>query len=168
MVAFTYRMPSGIPGQLNRAEQCHTEPNIIMATNPPLAYGLPVVLDAGTKQIRPVGAGDTADMVAGFNVRPWPTTPGSYANQGLGTGTPMGSGVVDVLRRGYMMVQLNGVTAAAKGGKVYVRVASPAAGKPIGGLEAAADGANTIVLDSSCYFMGPSDAQGNTEIAFNI
>ena len=49
------------------------------------------------------------------------------------------------------------------GGAVYVRVAAAATGKPIGGIEAAADSANTIVL-AHCEFTGAQDSQGNGEI----
>ena len=55
----------------------------------------------------------------------------------------------------------------AIGGAVYVRVATPAAGKPIGGIEAAADGANTIAV-TGATFMNAGDANGNVEIAYNI
>jgi hypothetical protein len=65
-------------------------------------------------------------------------------------------------------VALGGTAAAAKGGTVYVRVAAAAAGKPLGGFEAAADGTNTIALPANTYFTGPADAYGITEIAFNI
>ena len=56
--------------------------------------------------------------------------------------------------------------AAALNGQVYVRVAAAAAGKPIGGIEAAADSANTIAVNAR--FMSAADATGNVEIAYNI
>lgn len=48
-----------------------------------------------------------------------------------------------------------------------MRVAAASAGRPIGGIEAAADGSNTIAV-AGCTFMGPADASGNVEIAYNI
>ena len=56
---------------------------------------------------------------------------------------------------------------AALDGQVYVRVAAAAAGKPIGGIEAAADGTNTIAI-TGATFMSAADASGNVEIAYNI
>jgi hypothetical protein len=48
-----------------------------------------------------------------------------------------------------------------------VRVATAGAGKPIGGIEAAADSTNTIAI-TGATFMNAGDANGNVEIAFNI
>jgi hypothetical protein len=50
---------------------------------------------------------------------------------------------------------------------VYVRIAAPAGAKVIGGIEAAADAGNTIIL-TGAQFMGGPDADGNAEIRYNI
>jgi hypothetical protein len=159
-------MPAGIPGMLNRTEIATVEPQITMSTNPPTSYGVPVALDATAGQIRPIGAGDTAASVYGFLVRPWPTN-GNQINEPIGTSTPATSGVCNVMRRGYMTIKLGGTTAAAKNGTLYARIANASGGKPIGGVEAASDTTNTVTL-TNAYFMGPADASGNVEIAFNI
>lgn len=166
MPAFTFRMPAGIPGMVNRAEVATIEAQVVMTTNPPTVYGVPVAIDATAKQIRPIGASDTAASLYGFIVRPWPTQ-GNSINEPIGTATPPTSGLVNVLKRGYISVQLNGATAAAKNGSVFVRIANASAGKPIGGVEAAADSTNTIQF-ATAYFMGPADASGNAEVAYNI
>jgi hypothetical protein len=165
MVAFTYRVPAGIPGQVNRVEVATIEPAQLLASNPPTAYGLPVVVDPATGAIRPVGAGDTAANVYGVLARPFPTS--GNGTDGLGVSTPSTIRPGDVLRRGYVAVLVNGAAVAAKGGTVYVRIASPGSGKPVGGFEAAADGANTIQL-TTATFTGAADSSGNGEIAFNI
>lgn len=170
-VTFGLRMPSGIAGQVHRLEASTIEPAFILATNPPTAYGVPVALDATSGKIRPMGATDTAASVYGFNVRPYPTTSfGTLgtSNDPLGVSTPPLSGSTSILKRGYINVLLNGTTAATKGGPIYIRIAAAAAGKPLGGVEAAADGANTVVLPAGSYFMGAADAAGNTEIAYNL
>jgi hypothetical protein len=167
MPSFTFRMPAGIPGMVNRTEHAHVEAQIKMSTNPPTSYGVPVAIDATSKQIRPIGAGDTAANVYGFVVRPYPTQGTLGINQPLGTSTPPTSGATNVLRRGYVVVQLNGATAAVKNGPVYVRVAAATGPKPLGGVEAAADSTNTFALTGAA-FMGPADAAGNVEISFNI
>jgi hypothetical protein len=100
------------------------------------------------------------------NLRPYPIQ--GNGTDPLGTSTPPTSGVTDILKRGYVMVSLGGTTAATKGGTVYVRVATPSAGKPLGGFEAASDTTNTVAMPSNWYFTGPADAYGITEIAVNI
>jgi hypothetical protein len=163
--AYTFRMPAGFAGDLQRAEVATIETQLIDSATPPTAFGVAVKLVAG--KIQPINlAADTAALVYGINLRPYPIQ--GNGTDPLGTSTPPTSGVVDVLKRGYVDVALGGTAAAAKGGTVYVRVAAAAAGKPLGGFEAAADGTNTIALPANTYFTGPADAYGITEIAFNI
>jgi hypothetical protein len=159
--AILYRMPSGIAGDVTRQSQSTIEPAHLGAV-PFDGFGLFAKVVSGGK-VEPLGAGDTAAQAYGLLVRSFPTT---SSNDPLGTSTPPTKGVVDVLRRGYMTVK-NNAGAAALAGQVYVRVANPATGKPIGGIEAVADGANTIAIDGA-IFMHPADAAGNVEIAFNI
>lgn len=162
MTAFTYRMNAGIPGDLTRKESAIVEPQKINTSTPPVQYGDPVKLKSGAISV--IENGDAATAIYGLLVRPFPTHAGS---DGLNTSTPPTSGVGDVLKLGYINVKLNGATNSAKGGTVYVRKANASSGKPIGGIEAAADSTNTVVMANS-YFTGPADAAGNTEIAFNI
>lgn len=162
--AYLYRMPSGIPGDVSRPSQSTIEPGFLDASAPFSAFGLFGKISSG--KFVPVGAGDAASAVYGLLVRPYPTT-GGAASDPLGTSTPnQGAGMANVLRRGYMTVKLNAGTAAL-GVQVYVRVAAAAAGKPIGGIEAAADGANTIAV-TGATFMAAADASGNVEISYNI
>ncbi len=163
MAVIGLRMPAGIPGSVSRIEQLHTEPVHLDPAAPFTAFGLPGVIGANGR-FRPVQAGDTADKISGFLVRPYPGL-ASSTYYGV-TGIPSGSAVADRMRRGYMSVKLNAGN-ATKESPVFVRVGAPVAGKPVGGLEAVADGANTVQL-TACTFMGPADSEGNTEIAFNI
>lgn len=163
MATFLYRMPAGIPGDVTRASQSTIEPVVLNSASPFASFGLfgKIV----SNKFVPFGAGDTNGVEYGLLVRPYPTTGGSGSDP-LGTSTPPTSGIADCLRRGYMTVKLNAGT-AAKDGQVYVRVAAAAAGKPIGGIEAAADGSNTVAITTAA-FMGAADANGNVEIAYNI
>ena len=165
--AYTYRMPVGFAGDVNRVEVAHIEANILDTTvSVPTAFGVPMKFGAAGK-VAPIAlAGDTAALVIGFNVREYPSQ--GPVNDPLGTSTPPTSGLVSILKRGYILVSLGGVAAAVKGGTVYIRVATPSAGKPLGGVEAASDTTNTVALPVNSYFMGPADANGVTEIAFNI
>lgn len=163
MSAFLYRMPAGIPGDVTRASQSTIEPVFLNSALPFAGFGL--FGKIASEKFVPFGAGDTAGVEYGLLVRSYPITGGSGSDP-LGTSTPPTKGVADVLRRGYMTVKLNAGT-SAKDGQVYVRVAAAAAGKPIGGIEAAADGANTVAIPTAA-FMGPADASGNVEIQYNI
>ncbi|WP_066922901.1 hypothetical protein [Methylobacterium sp. CCH5-D2] len=163
MVAFLYRMAAGIPGDVTRAESADVAPGNYDSSAPFPAYGLPGKFVAG--KFVPVGAGDTAAVVAGVLVRPFPTQSSQNA---LGAAVPPTSGHCNVLRRGRISILLGGTAPAVKGGTVYVRIAAPAAGKPIGGFEAAADSTNTIALPATTTFAGPADAGAVTELEFNI
>lgn len=163
MPAYLTRMPAGIPGDVTRPSQSTIETGIFNSAAAFAGYGL--FGKISSNKFVPVGAGDTASAVYGVLVRPYPVT-GANASDPLGTAVPPTTGAADILRRGYINVKNNSGTPAA-GGSVYIRVAAAAAGKPIGGIEAAADGANTIVAPN-CIFTGSADSSGNVEIAFNI
>lgn len=161
MVAFVYRMPSGIPGDISRRSEATVITKILNSASAFSAYGLFGKMVSG--KFVPIGAGDAAPAVYGLLVRPFPT---QSSTDPLGTSTPPTAGPCDVMRRGLMTVKLNSGT-ASDGSQVYVRVANAAAGKPIGGIEAAADGANTIAI-TNCFFTCAADASGNVEIEFNL
>lgn len=163
-VAYEFRMPAGIAGDINRSfaatvESCMIS-NATQGDNPTV-FGVGLVIDAANHVARLPKVGDAA--LYGLFVRPYPT---NSSQDGLGTSTPANGGVGDILRRGYMTIHLYGATAAVKGAKAYCRIQNAGAGQIIGGIEAAADGANTI--DANAVFMGPADAEGNVEVAFNI
>lgn len=159
--AFLYRMPSGVPGDVSRKSQSTIESHPIGAQF--ATFGLFGKLDTGSGNFVPLVATDTADKVYGLLVRAYPTQ--TVQNQ-LGKATPLPNGIQDVLRRGYMTVKCN-AGSAKTAGTVYVRISAATETKPVGGIEAAADGANNIVL-SNVFFMHDADAQGNVEISFNI
>jgi hypothetical protein len=171
-VAFQYRMGAGFPGDVNRTHPASIEPTLIDSNSPPLGYGLAVVVDPTTQGVRQMAAGDsTLDAIYGITVRPFPTQQSSASNYGaigIGSATPPTSGVMDVLRSGYIMGQLSGATQPVKGGRVYVWVAASSGGHIQGGFEAAATGGSTIQLDEKTYFNGPADASGVVEVSFNI
>lgn len=162
--AFTYRMPAGIPGNVTRASVATIESQILDTTNYPTVYGVPVAIDATSKNVRKIMAGDAAAAIYGLYVRPFPTASG--ATDGVGTSTPPVSGLCSILKRGYSNVKVNAGT-AAKNGVVYVRVVANGGNTIIGGVEAAADSTNTIIM-TGAYFTGPADASGNCEVAYAI
>ncbi|CAM2295282.1 Putative bacteriophage protein [Ralstonia mannitolilytica] len=159
--AYLYRMPSGIPGDVSRPSQATIEPGIFDSSFPFASYGIPAKKVNG--KIRPVASGDAATVIIGLLVRPFPTR---SSQDPLGTSTPPTTGVGDLMRRGYMTVQCNAGT-PADGGTVYVRVAAASGAKVIGGIEAAADGTNTVVM-AGAVFRSAGDASGNVEIEYNL
>lgn len=163
MTAYLYRLPSGFAGMITRVDATDTEPQIIDSTTPPTAFGVPVKMVNG--KIQPIAAGDTASVIYGFLVRPFPFQ-GQNIAQAIGTQVPPTSGTGDIMRRGYMSVKANAGTPAF-GGAVYVRVATPSGAKVIGGIEAVADGANTVIVPTAQFKSAP-DANGNVEIEYNI
>lgn len=169
MVAYTFRMPAGIPGDLNRAFQPTVTSEVMTplgTTGHPTAYGIPVAIDAGTFQVRALAAGDTLANLKGFLVRPFPITSGNPGDP-VGVATPPNSGACDVMLRGWMSVKLSGAVAAVKEGPVYIWTAAPSGSHITGGLEAANPGGSGFQV-TNATFRGPADANGITEIAFNI
>ncbi|HAV5374547.1 TPA: hypothetical protein JI078_17940 [Acinetobacter baumannii] len=155
--AYLYRMPSGIPGDISRKAHSTVEAHILKGNFG--AFGVFGKLTADG--IVPLEAADTD--VYGLIVRSYPT---QSALNGIGAAVPQSGIVNDIMRRGYMTVKCNAGT-AKKAGKVYVRVATGTELKPIGGIEAVADGVNTIEIKNA-MFMHDADAQGNVEISYNI
>ncbi|MGV0885993.1 hypothetical protein V6760_03860 [Acinetobacter venetianus] len=158
---FLYRMPSGIPGDVSRKSQSTIESHPVGAQF--AAFGLFGKISATDGKFVPLEAADTAEIIYGLFVRAYPT---QSAQNELGKAVPQPNGIQDVLRRGYMTVKCNAGN-AKKAGTVYVRVGAGTEAKPVGGIEAAADGANSIALPNA-FFMHDVDAQGNVEISFNI
>ncbi|OBE57320.1 hypothetical protein A7934_14685, partial [Acinetobacter baumannii] len=154
---YLYRMPSGIPGDISRKAHSTVEAHILKGNFG--AFGIFGKLTADG--IVPLEAADTD--VYGLIVRSYPT---QSALNGIGAAVPQSGIVNDIMRRGYMTVKCNAGT-AKKAGKVYVRVATGTELKPIGGIEAVADGVNTIEIKNA-MFMHDADAQGNVEISYNI
>lgn len=167
--AFTYRMPVGYPGDVNRAEIASVEAQQITpfgTTGAPPAAGLAVVIDATTGMVRIPAVGDAAAAIYGVLVREYPQQ-STLQVDALGNYVPISQGACSVLKRGYIMIQLGGTASATKNGAVYVRINGAATGKVIGDFEAASDGGNTVAL-TNAYFTGAADSNGITELAFNI
>lgn len=162
----TNSLPLGVPGDLSRQEAVVESYN--MGTVPVVGFGLPVKREAGAPdKITGIVGGDAATAVIGLLVRQIFSQPGATNDTSFGAGTPALTGPTSIMRRGYCIVKKNGAAAAANGGQVYIRIATPAAGQPVGGIEAAADGANTILLTNG-FFTGAVDSEGNAEIRYNI
>ncbi len=157
--AFLYRMPSGIAGDVSRKSHSTTEAH--MTSGNFGAFGIFGKIDPSKGHFVPLETAE--DQIYGLIVRSYPT---QSAQNSLGKALPQMGIIHDVLRRGYMTVKCNAGN-AKKANKVFIRVATATELKPMGGIEAAADGTNTVELKSA-MFMHDADAQGNVEISFNI
>ena len=183
--AFLYRMPAGIPGDVNRSWASTDEPNVLDPNYPFLYYGLVGVMDQTDFQIRPAGGStttnktDLAAVLYGLIIRSFPTnqqtTSTYFGSQPLANPSltpPPASGPCDMLKRGYMTVLLQGATAANPGMPVYVQVTGADANTTTdvcGGIHAAADaGCTQAGTAGSTYFRGGADTNGNVEIAWNL
>lgn len=167
--AYTYRMPAGIPGRVNREWEHTGEPGQLDLTTPPLAFGDACKMGSNGR-VQALAPGDAATAVYGIVEAGFPGQPTSTygaATQLLGNGIPPAGGRCTIMKRGYMTVLIQGATAAAKGAPVYIRLATPPSGGRVGGYEAAADAGNTILLPNA-YWMGAADGQGNCEFAYNL
>lgn len=176
MVAYAYRMPAGIPGEVTRYSVGTTiEQQLVDPNAPPPSYGIPVVIDAVTHGVRGLIATDTPaafNMPYGCVVRPYPIQPSAAANYGaspVGTpGVPPTQGIVDILKRGYMSVSVVwATTPPLKGAPVYIWTAASAGVQVQGGFTSDSAPAGSVVA-APAYFTGPADSAGNGEIAWNI
>lgn len=169
MTAFTYRMPAGIPGAINRPDQSTVEPVALDPTHPFLQYGR-FGKTSNTGLFIPLVANDANTLITGMLARPFPT---NASQDALGVSTPPSTGGIgDRLKRGYMTVALNW-GAAIKDGQVYV--CNVAAGNQIVGDIGADTLSGNAVAVVGAFFTGPSDTSGaatdvvgQVEIAFNL
>jgi hypothetical protein len=169
-----FRMGVGFPGDLTRmTPAAKVEPCLADPTNPPTALGQAVQLVAASGGVAPVTA--AAQQVWGVTVRGYPMQPpnasGFYGQAPFGNVSPWltagnPNGAVDVLRSGYMTVQVNGTP--VRGGAVFIWIAATAAPHVQGGFEAAGTVGSTVQLPQTCTYQSGPDANGVCELAFNI
>lgn len=164
MVAIVTRAPAGFPGRISRSDSLTAQQEIIDSGTPPTIFGGVVKMVSG--KIQPIASGDAGSVAYGFLINPYPT---QSSTNGLGSSpTPPTSGIADVLKRGYMTVPLAKGT-AAKNGQVYV-VTTAGGTVSVGDIVTSASpaGGGTGVAVTGAFFMGPADAGGIVEIAYNI
>jgi hypothetical protein len=163
MVAYQFRMPAGIAGEVTRSNSAVVEPQLLSGTNPPTAFGVFTKMVAGL--VQQLASGDAASVISGILVRPYPTGLSS-SGSALGAGVPSAALPASVLRSGYANMKL-ARGSAVRGAQVYVRIT--AGSYAVGDIEDATNLAGgQIVAVANCFFMGSADASGNVEVSFNI
>lgn len=163
MTAITLRAPVGFPGRISRSDSLTVQQEVIDSGTPPTIFGGVVKLVSG--KLQPIASGDAGSVAYGFLVNAYPVQSTTTA---FGAATPPTSGIIDVMKRGYMTLTLK-LGAAAKGGQVYV--VTTAGGTVVVGdivTSASPAGGGTAVAVSNAFFMGPADSSGVVEIAYNI
>lgn len=173
--AFAFRMGAGMVGDVNRSHPAGIEPVLQLAATPTTLYGQACLVDATGAGVRPLVAGDQAlTDIYGITVRPYPVQQQQTTNFGsasFGGEAPPLTGVIDVLRAGYIMVQLQNAAASPsiKGGAVFIWTAASAGAHVQGGFEATNPAGNGMQITSKkTSFNGAPDANGVVEIAFNV
>lgn len=150
----------GFPGSFSRNGDCVIANRVLKATDSnPVSFGGAVVLNTDNSVSAFLASG-TAATFAGIAVREVKQAD-QYLAQGAVAYQP--GQPVDYITRGSVMVQINAGTPTA-GGDVYIRVAAAAAGKPIGGFEAAADSTNTLKLNNVKFTTGLKDSNNIAEV----
>lgn len=167
-IAFTYRMPAGFAGDVNRTHPASIEPTLPDATNPPTFYGQACTIDSVSHNLRAFGVVDDTALtdIYGVAVRPYP-----IQQQSGGMAAAFGAGAipvaqpVDVCKSGYIMVPVSNLGVPVKGGAVFVW-AKPNSGNHVqGGFEVATSAGNTISLPLNSYsWNGGPDANGIAEL----
>lgn len=155
----------GITGSITRPRDLTIEPVTLDAQKPFTDYGLAGKYVAD--KFVPLEGGDTIDKVKGILVRPYPIT--SVADLAY-LGVKVNQ-VADNLKRGYICVTVTAgnATTTKKGDPIYVRVAGGTKASPVGSFVLLPDATaeNTPQL-MKAEVMGPGEADGRIEIAYNL
>lgn len=176
--AIPFRMAAGFAGDVNRAHPASIQPCLISPVNPVTAYGQAVVVDTAggsNNGVRPIaGAGDNGlTEIWGVTARPYPiqqaTTSNQYGAAPYGSVAPPLLQPVDVVRGGYVLVNVNtSVASPVKGGAVFIWYAVSGGGHIQGGFEGGATGGSTIALNVNDYqWNNAPDASGVAELILN-
>lgn len=155
-------MNYGYPGNYARTPDDIVMSRKVADDSAAIPFGAAVVLNADNTYSL-AGTGFTAAKFAGVALRIVKQAI-SYAEQNETVYQP--SEAASVIERGQVTVLCNVGTPTA-GGDVYVRIAANAgiAGGVVGGFEAAADGANTVLLTNAKWATGYKDANNICELA---
>lgn len=165
-IAFTYRMPAGFAGDVNRTHPASIEPGLPDATNPPQYYGQAVVIDATSHNVRALGVVDDSALtdIWGVAVRPYPIQQSTGGmSSAFGNSVPPPTQPIDILKSGYIMVPVSNAGVPVKGGAVWVWAKPANAGHVQGGFETAT-AVGSIALPINYQWNGGPDANGVAEI----
>ncbi|MFC8686326.1 hypothetical protein [Brevibacillus porteri] len=151
----------GYPGNVSRSADAIIDNRVVKPTDTAkINFGDPVVLNDDNTYSK-FGAAGTADTFAGIAVREVKQSTDYFNAQGFyAPGQPC-----DVASRGTLTVVCNVGTPKARGA-VYIRITANASipNGIVGGFEAAADGANTVLIPNLKWTTGKLDANKVAEV----
>lgn len=171
--AISFRMGAGYGGSVNRTHPVTVIPHQNDPTNPVAFFGQAVYVNAAKNGVRAPLAGAAAPIF-GIAVRPFPfqqaQASGDYAPASIGTAAPATGMAIDVLKSGYVIVQLPAGQNPGLGDPVYMWGAASGSGHTLGGFEATNPTTNGFAVDTAdkTYFNGGPDSNGFCEIAFRV
>lgn len=160
--AFLFQAPTGVAGDITRADESNVEPAKLVAVASVYAqkFGIPMVYVSGG--ISQYATGNTAAQFAGILIREVPSIAGS-ALQGFNTNIPNPDQIAGLMVRGYCNV-LCVYGTPARGGIVYIRVTA-SSGHVIGDFDATSDGDNVaLTLAQASWASDGKDGNNNAEI----
>ena len=165
------RMLAGFAGDIARTHPVSIEPCLIDSSAPPTLYGQAVLVDATTEGVRPFASGDQALTDAyGVTVRPFPQQQNSTA-PAFGNATPPTSGIIGVMRSGYIMIGFNASgSAPVKNGQAYIWTAATSGAHIQGGWETAAPSGNGCLIGAPprTTYQGGWDSNNVGELEFHV
>lgn len=173
MVSYEFNAPTGVPGDITRADNSKVEPAMLVAPFPTnfgqimkYAQGPGFPGQTGTG-VTPFVAADTAAVVAGVLARAVPGISGSSVNEQVDVFQPNSTEPNGLMIEGYINVVVNAGT-PVRGQPVFI-VQTASSGHPAGALETTANGGNNIPLTSTLignftWAADGADTFGNAEI----
>ena len=173
MVSYEYAAPSGVPGDITRADQSVVEPTMLI-TPFPTNFGLPmkyaegsgVVPAASGTGVTPMTTSDAASSFCGVLARAVPGISQSNASEAVDTFQPNQLEVNGLCTRGYINVVCAFGT-PQRGQQVYV-CTTAAAGHTVGAFEAGSNAYNTeltgTLVGNVTWAADGVDSFGNAEI----
>ena len=150
--AYLFSAPAGVPGDIVATDETNVEASQLVAASGvyPASYGIAMkYVTGGIQQFN--GGAETAPSFAGVLTRSVPGISGAASDDGVanGTGTPWANNVPAGLAvRGYVNV-LCVYGTPARGGTVYVRIATSGNGGAVGTFDATSDGGNSVALTAA-------------------
>lgn len=168
-IAYTYRMPGGFAGSVNRSHPANIAAYLNNVASPVLFFGAAVQVGADNISVRGITTSDDSGSagIFGIAVRTFPFQQGQtttdFAPATIGNAKPL-SGTIDVLLSGFIMVPVVGTTVL--GGPVYVWSAASSGAHVQGGFEQANPSGSGLAV-ANARWNGPPDANGIAELAFN-
>lgn len=164
MPAYLKQAPTGVAGDVTRADETNVEPAMLIAASTVFAqaFGIPMkYVTGGIQQFN--GGAETAPDFAGILVREVPSISGnigsSFTDNIPNPFQPAGLAV-----RGYVNVVCAAGT-PARGGVVYIQIIANG-GVAVGSIRATSDSSNTIALTATQaeWAVDGKDAANNAEI----